>query len=80
MDTLLQFLAVVKHIEHVIHTSVVVSRILSVSRPTKCMHKLMQDSSNLGTVLGKVATAGEASHLEKQLMSINLPSLSQYFL
>ena len=69
--------------EHIIHTSVIVSRILSVLRFTKCMHKLMQGkdhNSNLRAVLGQVATAGGASSLEEQLMSMNLPLLSQYFL
>ena len=35
-------------------------------------------SSNLGAVLGQVATGGGGSHLEEQLMSMNILSLSQF--
>ena len=35
-------------------------------------------SSNLGAVLGQVATGGGSAHLEEQLMSMDIPSLSQY--
>ena len=34
-------------------------------------------SSNVGAVLGQVATGGGGSHLEEQLMSMNIQWLSQ---
>ena len=35
-------------------------------------------ASNIGAVLGQVATGGGYAHLEEQLMSMDIPVLSQY--
>ena len=35
-------------------------------------------SSNIGAVLGQIATGGGGSHLEEQLMSLDVPSLSTH--